>query len=246
MRKVICFLLLINSFLGHASNEELFIAANKAYSDQLYVEALESYHAIADEGWQSSALFYNMGNAYYRIGKPGFAILYFEKALLLDPEDKDTQHNLEMANAQIIDVFEIVPEPFISRVWKGLLYLFPAASWAMLGLVLVFIGAFLLVLFLKQKKRTTLLFSLYMICGIAGLILLFLGYERNQLDQNQVYGVLISNNAYVKSEPVSGEDLFIIHEGSKGKIEEVYEEWTKIRTPDGKSGWVLSESMEEI
>ena len=65
-------------------------------------------------------------------------------------------------------------------------------------------------------------------------------------EENNTFAVLTIANAYVKSEPNTGEDLFIVHEGTKAQIEETFNEWAKARFPDGKTGWLLSESLETI
>ena len=79
-----------------------------------------------------------------------------------------------------------------------------------------------------------------------GLLFLFLGNLKVNQEENNQLGILTVANVYVKSEPENGEDLFIVHEGSKAKIEETFNGWIKARFPDGKTGWLQAESFEAI
>ena len=78
-------------------------AADSAYSTSDYQKAAELYtKALADEGL-SPQLYYNLGNAYYRLNRPGLAILNYHRALRLDPTYKDARENLEFVNSRITD-----------------------------------------------------------------------------------------------------------------------------------------------
>lgn len=235
--------------LGNAwcqAPEQQLKLGNELYAQQKFNEALETYHILTDSSWSSASLFYNMGNTYFRLGENGKAILYYEKALKLSPKDPDIQYNLNFAKQNLIDVFEDVPQPVMARLWEGTLNLFSSSAWAIVGLLFTFLGMGLLIYFLIQKTKSTLSFSMYAFSGVLGVLLLFLGYSKNQLDNNRVFGVLTIANTYVKSEPEQGQDLFIIHEGTKALIEEEFGTWKKVRFSDGQSGWISNDGFEEI
>jgi len=246
MKKLIFFFVLVAHVGVAQSLDETFKTGNDFYAEQNFVEALTQYHILADSGWQSAPLFYNMGNSYYRLGKTGFSILYYEKALLQNPKDPDILNNLAVAEQNKIDEFEVVPTPVLKKVGLAFINFLGVDVWAIMGLVLVFIAATLIVVFLKSTKKSTVQFSLYVVLGLMGLFSLFMANQKNNYDQNQHFGVLVIDNAYVKSAPQTGEDLFIIHEGTKAKIEEHFNDWVKVRFPDGNSGWLEIEGFEEI
>ena len=246
MKKLlILFVLWTNLSFGN-SLVEIFETANTFYAEQNYVEALTQYHLLADSGWQSAPLFYNMGNSYYRLGKTGYAILYFEKALVQTPNAPDIKQNLTIAERNKIDEFEVVPTPVLRRLALAVINFLATGTWAILGLVLVFAASIIIILFLKSPKKSTFQFSLYIVFGLLGLFSLFMAFQKNTISQKQHYGVLVTDNAYVKSAPESGEDLFIIHEGTKAQIEEIFNHWVKARFPDGNTGWLENEGFEEI
>jgi hypothetical protein len=172
--------------------------------------------------------------------------VYYEKAKILAPEDRDILANLKLAESQRIDDFEIVPIPAFTRIYNSILALLSTGTWLSLGLVFLLMSATALTFFLLSKNKSTLRFGLYLTFGVVGLLFLFLGNLKLNQNQNNQYGILVVSNAYVKSEPENGEDLFIVHEGTKAKIEETFNTWVKARFPDGKTGWLLAESFDSI
>ena len=69
-------------------------AGTKAYNENDFERAIDEWRTCVDEGIVNADLYYNLGNAYYRSGKLGFAIFYYKSALRLHPSDDDIQHNL--------------------------------------------------------------------------------------------------------------------------------------------------------
>ena len=80
-----------------AGVSEDFAAANKAYQDKEYAVAIEAYERILTEGVESASLYFNLGNAYFKSGDLGHAVLYYMRAQRLAPGDDDIAHNLEFA-----------------------------------------------------------------------------------------------------------------------------------------------------
>ena len=104
-----------------SSAEQLNLAkANKAYSIGSYSVAADLYQKIADAGYVSPELFYNMGNTCFKMNDYARAILWYERARRLDPGNEDINFNLNVANTKISDKIEPLPELFYKR-WFGAL-----------------------------------------------------------------------------------------------------------------------------
>ena len=88
---------LISNNLLAQSPDDLMKSANKFYQDGNYQLAVESYQKILGQGFESGALYYNLGNAYFKTGKLGYAIFSYEKGLKIDPNDEDLSYNLKIA-----------------------------------------------------------------------------------------------------------------------------------------------------
>ena len=104
--------------------DSLVAKGNKAFLNKDYDTAISDYQKVLDQGYESSVLYYNLGNAYYKKGIMGRAILNYEKGLKLDPTNEDLIYNLKIANAHIVDKIDKVPEFFLLRWWKAFISIF--------------------------------------------------------------------------------------------------------------------------
>jgi len=229
--------------------EVLFREANKLYQAGRYETALHAYGKILDSGYESADLYYNMGNASFRSNSIGYAILYFEKALKMDPFHEDALHNLEFVTRYRVDTFEEVPRLFIRTWMEKLVRIFPEQTWSMLslalfGLLLISILVYLFARRLAMKKAGffTALFALLFF-----LIAFFSGIARHRSVTEPDAGIIVSPSVVVKSTPSeSGTELFILHEGTRVGLNEGVTGWRNIRVIDGREGWIRSEDFESI
>ncbi|MDX5326607.1 MAG: hypothetical protein LPK80_10135 [Bacteroidota bacterium] len=227
--------------------DSLFTKANEAYQKGEFSEAVEYYRTIQDSGYASAELFYNLGNAYYRSGRLGYGILNLERALVMDPKMQDARTNLELLESKRVDHFDVVPPSFGDRVRTWMHRNLSPALLFPLSVLSSILGMVLLWIFYRTgRSRGNFLILSVITMGVG--LLTFLGWSwRERYDSEQHWGVVVSGNTYVKSEPgESRTDLFILHEGTKARILEVNDGWMEVRLPDGKQGWVSENDFEEI
>lgn len=237
---ILCFSL--NSF-ANVSFEE----ANEAYKAGDFELAIEQYKEVLQEGDLGEVL-YNLGNAYYKIGDIPNAILNYERALKKQPNDAEIKYNLKIANVQVVDEIEPLPEFFLLTWWKQLAKQQKANQWTVMFLVVLWISILLFVgfVFTRSKARRPIFFS-----ALGGLlisiILVLLAITQNQFETNKNQAIIMSSSASVKSAPLNtGTDLFIIHKGLKVKILKEENDWLNIQLADGKDGWIPKEMLEVI
>lgn len=229
--------------------EEHFRLAGDQYAKAAYDSAIVHYETIVKQGLHSANVYYNLGNAYYKLRQIPEAILYYEKALKLDPGNEDIRHNLNLANALIIDKIEPVPVFFLKQWWTTFYNLLPADTWAWISILFFGLTLFNLWLFLTSRNmllRKTGFFS--------GLVMLFLFIGSFGLASQKYYYTQRMNEAIVfaptitvKSAPsTTGVDLFVLHEGSKVRLLEESQGWYKIRIANGSVGWMPAETLKGI
>jgi len=234
-------------YSGYSQRPEVaFDKGNTLYQEKKYEEALEAYHTIADAGLESAALYYNMGNSYFKTDQLAKAILYYERAARLAPKDDDIRQNLNLAYEATIDRFETMPEPMIKTAYHGIFKAMQPGSWAAVALIfLVFmlVGTYAY-LYTGYRRQG---FTLGMTTFFLGMICLWFGYAHLGNLKNNKPAIVMATSTYVKSGPgEKAEDVFILHEGTRARVTESYESWKKIKLPDGKIGWITAADIKEI
>ena len=127
----LCLLVLcIKQYAFAQEPANLFDTANQSYQDAQYEKASEQYKMVVQSGFESAALYYNLGNANFQLGKLAEAILYYEKAKKIDPTDKDILYNLKLANSRVVDKIEVIPNFFFIDWYLELVQLKGTDFWA--------------------------------------------------------------------------------------------------------------------
>jgi tetratricopeptide (TPR) repeat protein len=229
--------------------EDALRKGNNFYQNKEYDKAIIVYEQLVREGYEGISLYYNLGNAYYRTGKIGFAILNYERALELSPADEDIQYNLALANAKTVDRVEMLPKFFIFQWWEGLLAFFTLTGWTYTAyfFYIVVLGSSAFYFLAKNQRIQKISFY----SGLAAVLLLavtatLLAVKFNR-ELSVKNAVIVESEAAVKLSPdANSSDAFIIHEGLKVKLEDNVQDWVKIKLLDGKVGWVQKEYLRVI
>lgn len=246
-------ILLLLPFAADASDvyvDSLWTTANQAYMEGRWADAVADYEMISGMGLESAALFCNTGDAYFKDGNIPMAILYYERALKLDPSYEDARYNLELLNNIIQDRIDPVPD-FILKVWaKDICYVMDSDAWAVCFLVLLALTLALALLFIlgaTAAGRRTGFFT-----GIVALLLAIASLSFSLWQKNDYMSaddaIVMRPVTSVKSSPSAeaSTDLFILHEGTKVRILDTVGNWNNIELADGRQGWILSKDIEII
>jgi tetratricopeptide (TPR) repeat protein len=239
---------IFNPFANADVNSQMQ-TANELYKNNQYQLAIDEYNKLISQGYEGASLYYNLGNAHYRLGNVGFAILYYEKALKLSPSDEDAKHNLAIAKLNIKDKVDELPQFFIFNIWEGLLASFSVSGWTMIVYIIFILLLLAVIGYFFSRSVTQQRISFFV--GVGFLVLLFSSISLLAVKMNKEFniknGVIVENVVTVKSSPdSSSKDEFVIHEGLKVRLEDKVDEWVKIRLADGKIGWIKEISIQII
>src|SRR5262245_17017514 len=251
MKKFGVILLLLFCELALAAQIDIrFENANQMYRAGGYDKASKLYEEILSQGYESPELYYNLGNCYYKLNNIPAAILQFERARKLRPQDEDIAHNLTLANLRTEDRIEPIPELFFVSWWQKWTELASADQWAILGLLSVWLALFMII-GIFYAYRSVLIRRLLLICVIALLLLFGFSFaasiERHKLTENHKFAIVFSPTTDVKSAPdEKSTGLFVLHEGVKVELIDRVGDWNKVRLADGKVGWMQSFNFKVI
>src|SRR5690606_28825593 len=122
------------------------------YAQKRYDSALTGYLTLESQGFGAAGLYYNIGNCYYRLGRTGPAVYYYQKALLHDPADKNIAVNLALAEQLIRQPLNTVQPVFFVQWWNALTTTVSPAFWAWFLFVLWLV--LLVLLYLKTGRSS--------------------------------------------------------------------------------------------
>lgn len=246
MKKLLFILLLISQIIWSQST---FDKANQLYQKSDYDSAISFYESIAKSGEHSSEVYFNLGNCYYKKNQVAPAIYYFEKALLLNPNDTSIVNNLSFAQKQTIDQIDEVPKVGFAKILQNFTASFHYDSWAWMAVLFsfVFFGCFLGYYFLNTSLLKRILFSFMMLSLLLILISVFAGfYEKNRFE-NDKPAIVFAQMVSVKSEPNPiAKESFVLHAGTKVQVLESLNKYQKIQLLDLKEGWIEKNAIKEL
>lgn len=234
---------------GSEITDSLFIQGNTSYANRQYDKAIHCYTRVIYLGFESANLYYNLGNAYYKQKLFAYAILYYEKALLLKPGDNDIQQNLALANAHIVDKINAVPEFFLKRWIAAIRDMLGPNEWSHLTIILLVItlsglGIYKISHTLSFKKSG-------FICGIICLLLTLIStlfmYSRIRNIRDHESAIIMIHDVSARSSPdTQSTNVFVLHEGTKVMVTDSIKDWKEIRIANGIKGWIPAEAISEI
>ncbi|MNK03532.1 Tetratricopeptide repeat protein [compost metagenome] len=229
--------------------DALLKQGNAAYAKNQFAEAAAAYQQVLDAGYESAAVYFNLGNAQYKLAEMPAAILHYEKALKLAPGDADIKQNLQLANLKITDRIEEIPEFFLSKWWKGFILFFSLSTLSVFTIVCFIVGFILLIAYLFLISVWPKKMAFYTGITVLSLGLIFLVMSAVQSHYLNAYqqGIVFSGAVDVKSGPDGKQKtLFVIHEGTKVSILEQDNDWAKIVLANGNGGWIKLLDIKEI
>lgn len=253
MKRILIILLFIiancNTFAQSNTATTSSLVAENAYKKQDYQSAINTYETMLTNGESSAFLHYNLGNAYFKNGDLAKAILNYEKAALLSPNDTDIQYNLDFAYKNQPDNIEHLAPGLLPRLFQKLYRMFAVDTWAVFGIIflLLFCGAICIFLFSQQiTQRRIALITLICSLLLGGISAACAQSRHSELTSHE-YAIVINPTTSIKTEPIiTATDLATIHGGIKVKIVNEAFGWFKVLLGNGKKGWILAEDIERI
>lgn len=243
MKKILILLLLIANVLNAQDEQKIFESANEMYKQQNYEKAIEYYKTLEKYNLISSELFYNLGNSYYKLNKVGPSIYYYEKALKLNPLNKDVQNNLVFARRLALDNIEELPKTVFQKLNNRYLQKLSYNQWAIVSIVFCALGSllFLLFYFSNQPRSKRTFFVTSLISFLFLIISLTITYNQFSYFKNNKVAIVFAEETEVRNAPsLNSEEVFTLHEGTKVIVLDTIDDWKKIKIADGKIGWIIS------
>lgn len=258
MKRLISVIILVSALLPLMA-APIDEKADSAYAADNFKEAIALYtKAMSDEG-TSAELFYNLGNAYYRTGDMGKAVLCYERALRLNPTDSKAKANLEFVNSKLVD------KPgergsFISVATDNFANEANTNTWAWIAFVLFafFIGGATLYFFGNEIKWRKIGFFGGICLLILSVLTVMLAIRSHNISASREYAVITAPSTILSTVPRApknrNEEAMLLHQGTKvfindsivSKTDSAAVTWYEVNVDNEHRAWISSKDVEII
>ncbi len=241
MRTVLVALLLITATSLRAQDADAWTRANNEFAAGRFGEAVQLYQTLANSGETSAALFYNMGNAQYRLGELGQAILNYERALALEPQHPEAAANLRLVRdkARALALKRSAIDRVIARATP--------MQYSVAAAVAFWVAAFALAGVFLMRRRSTALVALAGVGLIvfAGSVLALYSLEKGADGRSLAIVTAKSIEARLATAESAG-TVLALPAGSEVKILSTRGGWSYAELPNDLRGWIPANSAERV
>lgn len=262
MTRYIIFLLgLVLASVTARADSPLIQQADSAYTSDDFATAASFYlKAISEEG-PSAKLYYNLGNTYYRMGEMGNAILSYERALRLDPTDKDVRNNLDFVNARITDrpgergtflgnALDAVSASARSNVW----------AWIAFGCFALTVAAVLAYLFVDTVAIRKIGFFGGIITLLGCIVCIFFAFRSAANALADDVAIVTAPSTILSTVPRTptdrSQEAMLLHEGTRVVIldsvsstsarDSVRSVWYDVEVDNAHRAWINAEDVAKV
>lgn len=233
---------------------ERMLTAGQLYDTGQYALAAQAYQQLVDQGFAEAALFYNLGNAYYKQGDVGHALLNYRRAERLAPRDADIEANLKLVRAQIPAQSDTTPgsQSMVGRL-AGLTQTWLTLDELALTVLAVWVIFILLLIAFSNSRpgsrlRAALPYALTItalvtVLGFAGLV------SRLYLEHTRPEAVVVAE-AVVTDGPgkqKQADNTLTLPPGTEVTLLETRDNWVHLALPNSAvTGWLPATAVEAI
>lgn len=241
---ITAFWIMLNVLAASPEAVRLFDEANSAYEEGQFEKAAEDYKALnAMQGIRSPALLYNLANALYKQGKLGEAILYYEAALILDPDFEPARKNLEKT---LGETKRSLPLPDIREINDNpVLRYYPLSPVQSLRLVHGFLLAAVALLALRHwRKHPRYTWAMRCALVLAAIFYaLTLAADRAALNAPKVAVAQAAEVPVYFSMSETEQPRFLLYEGDRVYVDRMEGDWVRVHANGGERGWTRRDNM---
>jgi len=234
--------------LSQTSGISLYQEGNSAYSDGEYQIAVDSYEKAIQSGVNDHRVYYNLGNAYFKMGNIGEAILNYNRARTIKPRNKDILYNLKYAREFTKDKIEdIYSSGFLGIIYQGIEKISYYEIMAIL-LITSLLGTIAVIVFLFTKNNLRKWCAGLSIAFWAIFLIVLVPYylKSNHIWENNL-GVVIASKADLRSAPTTNAEIqYSVHAGTEIAVLERRSDYVRVKLRNGGEGWMQSHKMEEV
>lgn len=222
--------------------------AEKFYQNKDFQSAIDLWEQYVVEN-PSKEIYFNLGNAYYKLQNAGKSIYNYEKALKIDPEFTEALSNLKFAQKLRLDNFETKKRYSGSEVFYNMIRFLETNHWSYIALIfsMLVLVSFVAYFFLQTSTLKRVFLGSSVLFFVLAALSVFFALYMKQFEESQRLAIVLDPKVEIKQEPrASAKNARVIHSGTKVSILEQTSKWYKVALPNLEQGWIEKTSLGEI
>jgi tetratricopeptide (TPR) repeat protein len=238
---IVCWGVLCAAHLVSAADDSVFAAATRAYEAKNYAEAAQGYESLVQSRKWNATVFYDLGNAYYRLGNFGKAILNYERALALEPRHPEAQANLRLASdeARALELRKDRLERYAGIATVKQYSIIAAAS----GWLALFIAGHLLLSRRRSARGLALIALSLIVCGAS----IFAIYTLENGTRGPALAIVTAKEIEARLATAdNAKSVLLLPAGSEIRILSERGDWVYAALPNDQQGWIPAASAERV
>lgn len=244
---LICSSISVYAKVDAASQKQLWDRAKEAYNAHEYDRSILNYNQLIEGGVQSDAVFYNLGNSYFQEKEYALAVLNYEKALVINPNNKLAAANSVFVQEKVPNAVKQVDQTLMIKWWQQLVHLFSANVW---GIILIlFVSATCYLIFHIYQKRIPYAGRWLMLAGLSLILFSSLTYAAYQQFVNPDKGVVMSDQvAFWSAGDATAKQLSKLPKATLVKIKAENKQYNRffVSLANGQRGWIDAKDLEMV
>jgi tetratricopeptide (TPR) repeat protein len=216
-----------------------FESANKLYEQGRYADAAAAYDRLLGAGTVSSAVYFNRGNAFFKLGQVGRAIASYRRAEGLSPRDPDVRANLQIARTKARG-----GAPYQTDRWRNWLGRLTLNEWAVLTALAVWLLFVLLALGQWRAELRRPLRSYTVAAGLAAVVLVTCFAIKLNEDYLTPSAIVISGEADVRNGPLDeSPGIYKVRDGAELNVLDQKADWLQVIDSAQRAGWLRKDQV---
>ena len=227
--------------LAHAQSDVQFAKANQEYGASHFKEAIDNYEALIRGGQYSANLFYNLGNAYFRIGDFGRSILNYERALALDRNHPESEANMRLVRDEA-RALEMQQSMLERRLQFASLNQYSVTAAVAFWIAMLCITG---LIFSRRRSMGAVTMSILLLASFA--VSAFAIYEINNGNRGRALAIVTGKDVIARLATAdNASSVLALPAGSEIKILSVRGDWIYAALPNNLRGWIPSKDAEQV
>jgi len=245
MKVSACFIAILCSAVSAASSfaqaDGDFTKANQEYAQGHFTEAISGYEALVRAGQWSANLFYDLGNAYFRTGDFGHAILNYERALALERHHPEATANLQIARdeAHALELQQSWPERYFQFASVN--------QYSIAAAIAFWFAVFAMVMLVFRRRRSATLVATLMFCLLVSAVAIYAAYTLERGSNGSALAIVTGKNVQARLATAdTANSVLALPSGSEVKILNTRGDWIYAALPNNLSGWIPAKDAQQV